>query len=1040
MIFLRWMAALMAFCLVSASLAQGTSKIAKQIEAIQTLVEEKEYDQAERKALDLLKRLRGTGPEFGNLWAAMLKLAQVYEATRQHQKEEAWIKKAIAAAEAAYGPEHQYTAVGLNNLGEFYRKQDRRADAEPVFKRALSIFEKTVGADDPNTATVLNNMATSYRDWGRYADAESLYKRALAIREKRLGPEHPDTATTLNNLAGLRLAQGRFADAEPLFKRGLAIREKALGPGHPDTGISLNNLALLYMEQGRYADAERLYERALALREKVYGPEHPEAALSISNLATLYLKQGRDAEALLKRALAIREKALGSDHLDTAASLNNLAMLYGGQDRYVEARPLLKRALAIYEKVLGREHPDTISILKNLGGMYDDQGRYAKSEPILKRALAIREKALGLGHPDTASSLFSLAGSYWYQDRYADALPLFERALAIREKTLGDEHPDTAKTLTFLARSYAALGRDSEARPLLHRAMDILARRQEHDADGQSTDKGPRDGLLLPYLGILTKQGTLSGMDQSDALVAAQLARRSSTANAFAALAQRLAAGGSGELAQRVRDRQELSRQLELAEKLLIDSYSLPTDKRPGQTTEQLRAEAERLRHDFDGATRELVQEFPAFAEFEGNRLADVPSLQKALQPNEALLAWIMGGQESYLLIVHPQRPPKLVSLPVGQKAVTAEVLALRDALALDDKTEVAAFPAAGAARLFAQLFGNDWDADLAGIEHLFLVPEGALTRLPFSVLLTSPPADEVFPANGTQYAQAPWLIRRFGLSVLPSISALTALRGLDSSGKAQLPFLGIGDPLLKDHPFLSGQVPKAIARPFRSPATGMLQTRAFDRAALLRLQPSLPDTADELARMAKALGANEKDSLLLRDQATESVVKRTALDRYAVISFATHGVLAGQLGSSMEAGLILTPPARATEEDDGYLTVSKIAKLRLNADWVILSACNTAGGDANEAEGLSGLAKAFIYAGAKALFVSHWAVDSEATTRLTGHMFRAMHERHLTRAEAHRQAILAMLRDDDPDFSHPSLWAPFIVVGDGGRRPEFMR
>ena len=140
-------------------------------------------------------------------------------------------------------------------------------------------------------------------------------------------------------------------------------------------------------------------------------------------------------------------------------------------------------------------------------------------------------------------------------------------------------------------------------------------------------------------------------------------------------------------------------------------------------------------------------------------------------------------------------------------------------------------------------------------------------------------------------------------------------------------------------------------------------------------------------------------------------------------------------MDGSSEPGLILTPPAQASEEDDGYLSASEIAGLKLNADWVILSACNTAAGATSNAEALSGLARAFIYAQARALLVSHWAVDSNATVQLiTTAMREIARDKAVGRSEALRRAMLALIDSGDPQTGHPSYWAPFIVVGEGRR------
>ena len=199
-----------------------------------------------------------------------------------------------------------------------------------------------------------------------------------------------------------------------------------------------------------------------------------------------------------------------------------------------------------------------------------------------------------------------------------------------------------------------------------------------------------------------------------------------------------------------------------------------------------------------------------------------------------------------------------------------------------------------------------------------------------------------------------------------------------------------------------------------------------------IRQAPALPETADELRALAKALLA-EPSSLHLAGNATETRAKAMDLSRYRVLAFATHGVMAGEMKGLAEPGLILTPPQTGTVQDDGYLSASEVAQLKLNADWVLLSACNTASpDDAPGAEGLSGLAKGFFYAGARSLLVSNWYVVSEATVLITTEMLKnyAANPKQ-GKAEALQQSMQKMRAD--PKYSHPLFWAPFMVVGEGG-------
>jgi CHAT domain-containing protein len=212
---------------------------------------------------------------------------------------------------------------------------------------------------------------------------------------------------------------------------------------------------------------------------------------------------------------------------------------------------------------------------------------------------------------------------------------------------------------------------------------------------------------------------------------------------------------------------------------------------------------------------------------------------------------------------------------------------------------------------------------------------------------------------------------------------------------------------------------------------------RGVADVASVRELASLPESFSELRSLANALGSDE-EALLVGSAATETRVKHAPLKDYKVLAFATHGLVAREaedVAGLSEPALVLTPPETGSELDDGLLTASEVAQLKLDANWVILSACNTAAADGTPgAEGLSGLAKAFFYAGTRALLVSHWPVVSDAAVKITTRMLQEVLKPGVGRAEAHRRAMLALIEDEDkPHYAHPLFWAPFVVVGEGG-------
>lgn len=620
----------------------------------------------------------------------------------------------------------------------------------------------------------------------------------------------------------------------------------------------------------------------------------------------------------------------------------------------------------------------------------------------------------------------------------------------------GDLQASDAVRDIDLAAELATQGRHPEAEKLAAKAVAILRARRASalrggfDPDTALTraraylDHGESFGFLLErYLqiaGTLAQEGDGSEALRSRAFMAAQELMASAPARSLAMAAARRTAPSAG-LATLIRDQQTLTVQVLALERRLRAATA--NGDLAGAAT--LGAELQQGTQRLAEMNRRLNRKFPDYPEFISPLPLSIPQVRSALEPEEGLLLLFPSGQDLHIFAVGPESSA-WHRIKNGVAPAAARVVHLRcqvDPAACDEPagSEGSAGPE-GAGRppydlkvahaLYADLLAPV-EAPLRQTKVLHVVTAGFFGSLPLAMLVSAPPepgADEADPAT---LLSAPWLANRYAFVQLPAVAGLR-LKAVQRGSRFTNLLAAYGDPLLgaADAPFARGAG--------RLRAVGQDGPLLAD-PTILRTLPSLPGTRRELMAMATAMRAPTA-SLRLQSNATEGAVKRDPLlARSAIVVFATHGVLAGEVEGYGEPGLILTPPEVATVEDDGILTASEIAQLSLTADWVILSACNT--GDSVGAAGptsLSSLARGFLFAGARSLLASHWRVSDETTAALTVETLAVRRAQPtITRARA-LQAAMRTIRTGrrpdgsrvagwQPDWGHPSAWAAFSYI-----------
>ncbi len=965
-------------------------------------------------------------------------LGETYRQTSRCAEAESYYSRALAAREKNLGPEHPDVGRTLNGRALCARILTRYGEAEAGFKRAIAILEKDPGPDSVEVASAIGNLGELYRVLSRYAEAQVMLLRELQILEKALAPDDPRIARGLVRLARVYRRVDRSDEAETLLKRALAIREARFGSSHESVATVLVELGHVGVLRGRYGEAELLYRRALSIREAAFGPNHLDVAEVIASLGETYYRQGRYNESMqmLERARSIDERLRGADHPQVAQSLHFIGLNHMAQSRLEQAEAFLGRALQIREKAFGADHAGVASALADLANAISRRGRHEEAIALLRRAIAIHERVVGPDSVNVSGAAYFLALTFMRLRSWAEAEPYLKRALAIQETTLGPTHIRTGRTLNGLALVAAETGRIEQALDFGRRSVAVFQARGE-------TGRGARDGaniaeqtsvrgIFIDQISVLyaAQREAVRRADRqaaerfaAEAVEVAQLAQATGTDQAVARMAARFASG-SDALANVVRAREDLIERWKLADGAYLGLAGQPAAERDAKREAASRAELRALDARIKELDLQIAKEFPEYGSLAAPQPATLAELQTLLKPDEALVMWLSAQSRTYILAVRRDRVA-FERADIGRTALDASVRALRRTLDPSNVTTLADVPPFDVTRaheLYKAVLAPV-EPILAGARHVMFIPDGGLQSLPVGVLVSEKPVEPGREYGA--YAEVAWLARRHATSVLPSAGSLRALRRFARAVAAREPFLGVGNPLLEGPPGAT-----------RGLNVAALYARgAIANVSELRKLPPLPETADELRAIAKALGA-PPTSLLLGERANERELRRNDLRPYRVVAFATHGLMAGEFAELGEPALVLTPPRQGSREDDGLLTASEIATLKLDADWVLLSACNTAAADGTPgAEGLSGLARAFFYAGARALLVSHWAVLSDATVKLTTAIFeRLAANPTLGRAEAHRQAMLALMRDPQArHYAHPMFWAPFVVVGEGG-------
>jgi len=873
------------------------------------------------------------------------------------------------------------------------REWDR---TEACYRRAL-LLDEARRPDGLVVARDYNNLGTNAIGRGDLAAAEELLLRSLAIRE-RLAPGSLPHAASLNNLGLVARERGELAAADAYLRRTLAIESRWV-PGSLDVALTLGNLGVIARAAGDLASAEERYRQAIAITE-ARAPGSLDLASSLKNLGVLERHRGDldAAEALFRRALAIDE-ALAPDSPRVARDLINLGNLELDRGQLALAEEYQRRALALTEKATpgGLQ---SAGILSNLGLIAERRGDLATAEECYLRCRAVLEK-LAPRRLELASVLSQLGTFARRRGDRAQAEQLYRRALGMREQ-LAPGSADEAESLHDLGLLRSEAGRLEEASGFLLRALDAFERQRTRLGGTEEVRSGFAARYAAYYHDAIE---TLIGLDRpADAL---HVLERSRARSLLALLAEREALFAAQLPAALARERAIAD-----AEYDRVQARVARLD--PGTQQEELRAQLARL-----GELREAREQIAARIRKAAPRLASVQypepmelgAVRGVLDPGTVLLAYSVGAERTVLFAVESSQAPgpglATFSLPIGERALREKVETLRRGVQRAASGSLAGAALAELPELYDLLI-RPAEAQIGRSRRLLLSPDGPLHSLPFASLVRRQAA--------AGKAAESYLVEWKPLHVAASATVYAELkRARRPPDPSALRVVAFGNPR---YPALSRQQAEAIPSPDLRAAA-----RSFSLAPL-------PATRDEVRGIARLFARRART--YLGEQATEERAKAIGRDvRY--VHFACHGFLNERF--PLNSALALTIPERPAEgQDNGLLQAWEIFdEVRLDADLVTLSACETALGKEMGGEGLLGLTRAFHYAGARSVLATLWGV-SDTSTPLLMERFYAHLKAGVSRDEALQAAQLDFIRGrlrSSEDLAHPFRWAAFQLSGD---------
>lgn len=854
------------------------------------------------------------------------------------------------------------------------------------------------------------------------------------------------------------LLQGRLDEADEVLKQLIPLRTRVQNDHHVP-----RLKAHIFEARANYAEAERWFQAANAATSLNRGDwKYNVMMMNDRYRARNIARQGRIAEAELITRAAIQSALKRYDtykHPEMALHLVELARFRSQGGDFKSVLELTDAAIEILDAF---DYPEVTWLRYFIAkqqamahiALGEPNKAYAMMKPIAEKFK--REYAVGYENlfKKDANRLFINA----LVDPTREDLDDIQATRAALQERLGTKHRSTAIITAIEGVYQSRMGNHDAAITAFNEATETLSSRsRQSKSAGESNVFAQKRRVYMAekYLeSLMTKASATKGGD-ADALVSrafkvASRARGQLVSEVMSSSAAR-AQFNDPDLQELARREQDAQRQIQALYGLLADATNNGT---PDDKLTELKTALDGLRASRATIFEQIEKRFPDYASLINPKPATPSEVAEKLKPNEALVAFYFTPNQSYAFLVKNKKNVRYHISDLKRSELRAAVKELRAALdpAAETLGDVPEFNVAVAHKLYQKLL-QPFEDELADVTNLLVVPHDDLWQIPVQVLVTK---DFKLEADNKllfeQYRNVPWLVNKYAVATLPAENIVVTQRTTKPKGGQddRILLAAFGDPLFglekpkastataadKDMTARGGLKNRGAALKRRAAP----QTRGSDSASLEDL-PQLPDTLDEVNSIALALNAKVDGNLFTGTEASEVNVKSKDLSNRRFLVFATHGLTPGELDGLGQPALALTNPRITGSKEDGLLTTSEILGLRLNADMVVLSACNTAAANGAGSEAISGLGAAFFYAGAKSILVTGWPVETTSarllTTTMFGHFAGGGKDSPMQALQKSSVSLIkeGVFKDDAGAevfaYAHPIFWAPFFVVGD---------